>query len=131
MKKTARSALSLFFALAVLTASLVTAHAVEPRYTGIYYMYSTLTISSAGEATCTGKVTLRNGYTAKLTVELKQDGNVIKTWTASGSGNVSGGGTYYVTTGHEYVVTTTAKIYDANNNKLVEDPYKDSQTISY
>lgn len=130
MKKTVRFALTLSLVLAILTSGFVAAHAAEARYTGIYYMYSSLTVSSSGKATCTGKVTLRDGYTADLTVELKQDGNVIKTWTASGSEDVSGGGSYYVTKGHEYVATTSAKVYDANN-KLIESPSKDSQISKY
>ncbi len=130
MKKTVRSALAFFLALALLVVGATTAFAVQPRYTGIIYMYSGLQISSTGRATCEGKVFLREDYTADVTVELKRDGTVIKTWTASGSGNVSAGGAYYVTSGHEYVVTTTIEAYDANGT-LVDNPSKDSQTSTY
>lgn len=130
MKKTVRSALTLFLALALLVVGAVTAYAVQPRFTGILYMYSTLQISDAGKATCEGSATLRKDYTADVTVELKRDGTVIKTWTSSGSGDIIAGGHYYVTSGHKYIVTTTVEVYDATG-KLVEDPSKDSQESTY
>ncbi len=130
MKKTVQSALALFLTLALLVAGTATVFAMQPRFTGIIYMYSTLQISSAGKTTCEGKAYLRSGYTADVTVELKQDGTVIKTWTDSGSGDVIAGGSYYVATGHEYVVTTTVEVYDANGT-LVDNPSKDSQTKTY
>ncbi len=130
MKKTIRSALALFLTLALLVAGTATVFAMQPRFTGILYMYSGLQISSAGKATCEGKANLREDYTADVTVELKRDGTVIKTWTASGSRNVSAGGSYYVTSGHEYVVTTTVEAYDANGT-LVDNTSKDSQTSTY
>lgn len=73
---------------------------------------------------------LWDDYTADVTVELKRDGITIKTWTASGSEVISAGGTYYVTSGHEYVVTTTATVYDSNG-KIVESPSKDSPSKNY
>lgn len=130
MKKHIRSAISLLFALGVLMASFATAQAVEPRYTGVAQIYSTLNISNSGAASCSGKVVLRSGYTADLTVELKQDGETIKTWTNSGSGTVTAGGTYYVESGHGYIVTTTATVYDSNDN-VIESPSKDSPKSSY
>ncbi len=130
MKKTVRSALALFLALALLVAGAATALAVQPRFTGIYDMYSALQISSTGRATCEGSATLRKGYTADVTVELKRDGTVIKTWTGSGSEEPYAGGIYYVTSGHEYVVTTTVEVYNASGT-LVNNPSQDSQTSTY
>ena len=91
----------------------VTAQAAQsaPRYIGISELYSSLTISSAGRASCEGSAEVRSGYTVNLTVELKRDGVSIHEWTASGSGTVTAGGTYYVMSGHDYVVTTTAVSY--------------------
>lgn len=73
---------------------------------------------------------MRPGYTADLTVDLKQDGDTIMTWTASGSGDLQAGGTYYVKSGHDYVVTTTAKVYDSNH-RLIESPVENSKESSY
>lgn len=130
MKKHTRTAISLLLLLGALMANFATVQAVEPRYTGVTQISSTLNISNSGAASCSGKVKLRNGYTADLTVELKQDGETIKTWTSSGSGTVTAGGTYYVMSGHDYIVTTTATVYDSNN-KLVESPSTDSLKSSY
>ena len=130
MKKHIRPTILMLLAVSMLMAGFTTAQAVEPRYTGITRINSTLTISAKGAARCTGEIMLRPGYTADLTVELKQDGTIIKTWTGTGSGTISAGGTYFVTSGHDYVVTTTATVYDSNG-KIVETPSKDSTKVSY
>lgn len=132
MKKLLRSAIPAFALFSILVGSLIGAQASEitPRYTGIATLTSGLTISDTGKATCAGKVMLWDGYTADVTVELKRDGATIKTWVSSGSGVVSAGGTYYVASGHEYVVTTTATVYDSNG-KIVESPSKDSPSKNY
>lgn len=132
MKKTIRSTLSLLLLMGILGNCFLTARAegISPRFTGISIISSTLNISSAGGAKCNGTATTRSGYTVDLKVELKRDGSTIKTWTSSGSGTVSAGGTYYVTSGHEYVVTTTATVYNSSG-KIVETPSQDSATKSY
>lgn len=130
MKKRIHLAISLVLLLGVLMATFAPALAVEPRYTGISYLDASLTISSDGAASCNGKVTVRSGYTADVKVELKQDGTTIKTWTDSGSGTIRVGGTYYVMSGHEYIVKTTATVYDSNHQKI-ETPYKNSEKTSY
>lgn len=130
--------ISSLFAMAVLvsvlsgsylTASATGTTKVEPRYTGISNLTTSLSISANGGASCSGSVIARSGYTTDVTVELKQDGTTIKTWTASGSGAVSAGGTYFVMSGHDYVVTTTADVY--KNGTLIESPSKDSPSKSY
>lgn len=130
-KKVVSSLLAMAMLVSVLSATLASAHAIqiEPRYTGISSLSSTLTISSSGAAKCNGSVEVYGGYTVNLTVELKQDGDSIKTWTSSGSGTVSAGGTYYVMSGHNYVVTTTVDVYKGGT--LVESPSKDSPESSY
>lgn len=130
MKKHTRSAISLLLLFGALMASFATAQALEPRYTGVAQISSTLNISQSGAASCSGRAVLWSGYTADLTVELKQDGNTIKTWRSSGSGTVTAGGTYYVMSGHNYIVTTTATVYDSNGNK-VNTPSEDSPQSSY
>lgn len=132
MKKLLRSTIPAFLFLGILMGNLtpVQASDVMPRYTGIATLSSGLQISETGKATCNGSASLWSGYTADVTVELKKDGTTIKTWTSSGSGMVSAGGTYYVATGHEYVVTTTVTVYNSNG-KIVDNPSKDSPTKNY
>jgi len=132
MKKTTRSIVSLLLLLSVLVIGIGTAQAtqVQPRYTGVAMITSSLNISATGGAVCDGSATVRSGYKANLTVELKRDGTTIKTWTASGTGLIDAGGTYYVTSGHTYVVTTTVTVYDSNG-RFVESPSVDSRESDY
>lgn len=130
MKKQTRTVMAIVLLVGVLMANFATAQAVELRYTGVSRISSGLNISSTGAASCTGKAVVRSGYTADLVVELQQDGTTIKTWKSSGSGTVNAGGTYYVTSGHDYVVVTTAHVYDSGKN-WVESPSMDSEKSSY
>lgn len=139
MKKQLCAALSLILLLGIVVSSAAFAQPIvdvdqpeeaTPRFTGISTLASTLSISKYGRATCGGTVSIRDGYTVDLTVELKQDGTVIKTWTNSGSGILDAGGSYYVTSGHTYVVTTTAEVYNSSGT-LVEAPSEDSLEKSY
>lgn len=130
MKKHIKLAILLFLLAGLILAIFVTIRAVEPRYTGIFNISPTLNISTSGAASCYGAVMVRSGYTADLTVELKQDGTTIKTWTDSGSGSIRVQGTYYVISGHDYVVTTTAIVYDSNN-RVIETSSADSAERSY
>ncbi len=132
MKKTSRSIVSLLLLLGILMTSIGAAHAaqIEPRYTGVSRIYSALKISEAGAASCSGSANIRSGYTADIDVELKRDGTTIKTWTSSGTNYISAGSTYFVTSGHSYVVTTTVTVYDSNGT-IVESPSIDSQVSEY
>ena len=132
MKKLIRSTIPVFLLLCALVGNLLVAQASEvmPLYTGITTLASGLTISDAGKATCEGTALLRSGYTADVTVELKRDGTTIKTWTDSGSMKVTAGGIYYVVSGHTYVVTTTADVYDSDGN-WVATYSKNSLTKDY
>lgn len=130
MKKHTRSMMALLLLVGAVMANIVTTQAVEPRYTGISYLSSVLTISTSGGAACTGKVKVRDGYQADVKVELKQDGTTIKTWTDSGSGTITISEARYVASGHNYVLTTTATVYDSNG-KLVENPSVDSDVVAH
>jgi hypothetical protein len=110
MKKQIRTVISLLLLLGALMANFVVVQAVEPRYTSVRQIHATVELSTDGKASCYGDVKLSSGYTADVKVELKQDGTTIKTWTKSGSGTISISGTYYVMTGHSYMVTTTATV---------------------
>jgi len=123
---------SLLLLLSIVMAGFGAAQAaeIEPRYTGIAHVYAVLNISEIGAASCGGSTRVRSGYTADLTVELKRDGTTIKTWTASGTGNLTAGSTYFVTSGHTYVVTTSVVVYDSTGT-IVEDTSVDSQVSEY
>ncbi len=131
-KKSIRATVFMLLLVSLFSANLVSAGATQIglMYTGVSSLTSGLTISTSGAATCGGRASVRSGYTVDLTVELKQDGSTIKTWTSSGTSIVSAGGTYYVASGHSYVVTTTAAVYDSNDH-LVENPDKDSLVTYY
>ena len=131
-RKTIRAAVSTLLLLSMLAASLAAAQAVviRPMYTGISSITSNLSISSDGAANCNGKATTQNGHTVDLTVQLRQNGKIIKTWTASGSGVVSAGGIYYVASGYSYYVTTTANVYTSGGT-LIESISKNSSTVTY
>lgn len=132
MRKTARAALASFLLFGILLTNIASAQeaTITPRHTGIFNVSSRLTISNSGCARCTGVTVLKAGYTASIKVELKQDGSTIKTWTNSGSDTVDAGGIYYVKSGHTYVVTTTATVYDSDG-KFVEKPSQDSPSKYY
>lgn len=133
MKKIIRSTLSLLLLMGILTSSLLAAHAegIEPRYTGISSLSSSLNISSTGAAKCNGNVTVRNGYTADLTVSLKQDGTTIKSWSESDLTGIAGiTHTYYVASGHEYIVKTSVTVYNSDG-KIVEVQSQDSLSQNY
>ena len=131
MKKAKRMFLSIMMLACMAMPAGQVAQAAElgvvPFYVGVASATSSLSISTSGSASCSGTVRLQSGH---VTVTLKRDGSGIKTWTASGSGTVKAGGTYNVTKNHTYVVTTTAKVYDANG-KLVDTVTKNSAEKSY
>ena len=132
MKKRIRTTIPAFLIVSILLGNLLAAQAsgVTPRYKGIASITSGLTISNTGKATCNGNIMLWDDYTANVTVELKQDGTTIKTWTSSGSEVVSAGGIYYVVSGHTYIVTTSVTVYTADG-KFVESHFRDSLPTDY
>lgn len=130
MKKLIRS-IPVFMLIGILFVPQVArASEVQPRYIEIASITSGLTISNTGKASCSGTASLWDDYTAKVTVELKQDGTTIKTWSSTGTAYVAAGGDYYVESGHVYVVTTTVTVYNANGG-VIESPSKDSPSKFY
>lgn len=130
MKKLIRSIPILMLVGILFCSQTVHASEVQPRYIEIASITSKLTISNFGKASCYGTASLWDDFTADVTVELKQDGTTIKTWTASGTEYISAGGDYYVASGHTYVVTTTVTVYNANGG-IIESPSKDSPSKYY
>ena len=107
---------------------------VEPRYTGIYSIKSTIDISPSGMINCSGSVIGRSGYTIELTVELQRfdrDWETIETWGKTSSGVVSLEGIYFVPKNNkDYQVVTTAIVKDSSG-KIVESPSKESEVMTY
>lgn len=132
MKKRLISVIFVLLLMGALMANAAAAYGseIQPRIIGVSYVTSTLEISSRGAAKCKGTVELQSGYTADISVELQRDGSTIKSWTNSGSGTVSAGGTYYVMSGHDYVVTTSVTVRDSNN-KIVSWGSQDSLEQHY
>lgn len=99
---------------------------VSPRYVKVDAMSAHLNISSLGYATCSGMVSLRNGYNVEATIDLLklENGrwNSIKSWVHTGSGieGVDAIEGYWVGRG-TYMVETTAYVTDSNG-KYVESP---------
>jgi len=130
MRKGTCRSLALALILCIATATFLSVQALELRYVGISSITSSLTISTSGAANCSGKAYLRSGYTGDLKVELKCNGTTIKTWTDSGSETLRAGGTYYVSSGYNYIVTTTVTVYNSDG-AIVETPSKNSDQVSY
>lgn len=107
---------------------------VEPMYTGISSVRPVITINRLGEISCTDSVSVKSGYTAKVTWELQygQNGNWAKnmTWEKSGTGNISLNATRNALSGFDYRLKTTVKVYNAKGT-LVESPVKYSAVVSY
>lgn len=132
MKKLIRSTVPMLLLVSMLMSNLVAhALAVMPRYKEIANITSSLIISETGRATCEGKAAMwEDDFIVTVTVELKQDGETIKTWTSTGTGIIPAGGIYYVPKGHTYVVTTTVTVCDADGNEI-ESPSVDSPIKNY
>ena len=95
---------------------------VMPRFTGIDAQTASLEINEYGRALCGCSVLAKTGYSVEVTMDLEQDGSVIKTWTGSGS-RVDLAKPYYVTPGHDYQVVVTTRV------KTMEGSYLLSYTI--
>lgn len=108
---------------------------INSKYVKVNVMSSGLSISSLGYATCSGMVSLREGYHVEATIDLLklENGrwNSIKSWVHSGSGiegvDVSEG--YWVGRG-TYMVETTAYVTDSNG-KYIESPSATSVIREY
>lgn len=116
MKKSICRAFAIAFAVSIMLTTVIPASAAQPpvimpAYVGITDLFSGLTISSNGKASCKA-TTYNNGtHDVTLTIALKQDGSTIKSWnvvTSDGFNSVEKN--YFVTSGHSYQVVVTATI---------------------
>lgn len=124
-------ALLLIFALATIGVDAAAKETeVTPRYTGVATLAASLDISKSGCASCYGYAKALTGYTADLRVELQQDGDTIKTWTASGTKDIEILKEYWVASGHDYQVVVSATVRNSSG-KIVDTPSIDSQVVSF
>lgn len=124
-------ALLLVFALATFGAeAAATETEVTPRYTGVSTLAASLDISKGGCASCYGYAKVLTGYTADLRVELQQDGDTIKTWTASGTKDIEVVKEYWVASGHDYQVVVSATVRNSSG-KIVDTPSITSRMVKY
>ncbi len=106
---------------------------IKPEYVIISSIQTTFTISSSGRADCYAVVTVPNGYTVDLKVELQRISGgleIIKTWETSGESRISLDEPWYVLPGHSYRLRVTATTYDSNGN-YVESPTEYSVIQEY
>ena len=135
MKKRISKFLSMLLALSCITATLSTAAAIEPRYTGLATLTVSINIANDGCANPYGYARIRSGYTADVTLELQRSSNgyswsSVKEWTASGTDSIDLDKIYYVVSGYDYRAKCTVMVYDSSNN-LVDNVTKYSGTYSY
>ena len=89
--------------------------AVTPRYVNIMAFAASIDINSSGKATCYSFVeTANKSYTISLTLGLQRykDGywTTIKTWSGSGTGELSMDKSRYVTRGYYYRTAVSATV---------------------
>lgn len=103
---------------------------ITPRYNGVSSLAASLDISKSGCASCYGYVKTLDGYTATLTVDLQQDGDSIKSWTASGTKAFDILKEYWVATGFDYQVVVTATVKNSSG-RIVDTPSIESQVVPF
>lgn len=124
-------ALLLIFALSTFGAEAAAKEKeVSLRYTGVSTLAASLDISNSGYASCYGYAKVLTGYTADVMVELQQDGDTIKTWTASGTKDIEVLKNYWVASGHDYQVVVTATVKNTSGI-IVDTPSITSQIVTF
>lgn len=108
---------------------------VELMYVQVMNMSAGLNISSFGQATCSGAVSVRPGYNVSLTINLLKFENnswtTIKSWIHTGSGvvGVNESETYWVDHG-TYMTEIVAYVTDSSG-KYIESPSATSLIREY
>lgn len=104
---------------------------IDLQYIGTSVITATLTISDSGKASCGSSVSVYDGYTADVTMELIQvGGSTVKKWSDSGSYTVKLDKVWYVSSGYYYYVHVSADIYDSDGN-YVENVTNNSYLCYY
>ena len=106
---------------------------VQPREIGIAKMNCQLDISSGGNASCLGDVSMKAGYDSEITLALQKSTNGrtwsnVASWTGSDSETLTK--SRFVTSGYDYRCKLTVKVYNSAG-KYVTTYTQYSDTISY
>lgn len=91
-----------------------------------------LELGFGGQLICSADTVVRNGYTAKVTVELQQDDggwSTIKTWTDTYDDFAVVDGRYYVAKGYDYRLKVSHQAYKGST--LIETHNANSSTVTY
>ncbi|WOC75569.1 hypothetical protein RX717_00815 [Intestinibacillus sp. NTUH-41-i26] len=108
---------------------------IELMYEQVMNMSAGLSISSFGQATCSGFASVHPGYNIRMTIELLKMENYswksIKSWVHTGSGvvGVNASDTYWVDHG-TYTTKITVYVTDSNGN-YIESPSTTSVIKEY
>ena len=142
IRKTVATALSLLCLVAALSPAYAVGIAedtpqgvIEPRYTGLDQLLTSLSISSGGTASCLGKATLYPGYTGDLTVVLQkstngEDWTEVETWDLSGTGSLFLSESISVSRGYQYQVVTSVDVFTSGGS-FVEDSEVASSVVDF
>ncbi len=109
--------------------------AVSPRYVNIMDFYVSVGVNSSGKASCYSFVeTANTSYTIYLNITLQryEDGywTPVKTWSGSGTGEVTMDKSRYVTSGYYYRTAASATVYTSGGS-FVESQNIYSQSYYY
>lgn len=101
---------------------------VSPRYVNIMAFSASIGVNSSGKASCYSFVeTANSSYTIYLNITLQRykDGywTPVKTWSGSGTGEVTMDKSWYVTSGYYYRTAASATVYTSGGS------FVESQTI--
>ncbi len=108
----------------------------EDPFVGLASASGTLTISSSGIATCIGRASLYNGYTAEVNVTLQRKISGVWVgytgWSGSGSSPVvvNNSTSSSIPSGYKYRTYVFVTVYDSDNN-FVETAEAWSSAKSY
>ena len=94
---------------------------ISPRYVNIALFTASINVNSSGKASCYSFVeTANTSHTIYLKIELQRykDGywSSIKSWTGSGTGEVTMDKSWYVTSGYYYRTAATATVYTSSGS---------------
>ena len=135
MKKQFRL-LSLILAVILCVSALPTARAseIQPRYTYINTLATSITFDEDGYAVCYGKVIAMAVTPVKVVCKLQKYVNgawlTLKTWTDTGTAMACVSEKYRVASGSIYRVYTTGYILDSNGYVLESDYLVDTKLYS-
>lgn len=134
MKKGIRLVLCLILALSMATVANAESN-IMPCYDYVSSISSTLSINS-GTAKAVGKVATDQNLKTSIVVRLQRESSsgtwiTISSWTGSNSDGASeAGGTKAITSGYDYRVYVTGKVYNSAGT-VIETVNKYSTTKSY